>query len=118
MCKVLKDGGSGLKILYAETLKGMGIPMSRPNKSSMQFHGVNPRKKAKSLGQIALDVVFGDEENFRKEMLTFEMVDFHIAYHAILRWSAYACFMARPCYVYLKLKMLGPKGVITVTGNR
>ena len=26
--------------------------------------------------------------------------------------------MARPCYVYLKLKMPGPRGVITVTGNR
>ena len=26
--------------------------------------------------------------------------------------------MARPCYVYLKLKMPGPKGVITVIGNR
>ena len=26
--------------------------------------------------------------------------------------------MARPCYVYLKLKMPGPKGVITVTGDR
>ena len=25
--------------------------------------------------------------------------------------------MARPCYVYFKLKMPGPKGVITVTGN-
>ena len=26
--------------------------------------------------------------------------------------------MAHPCYVYLKLKMPRPKGVITVTGNR
>ena len=26
--------------------------------------------------------------------------------------------MARPCYMYLKLKMPGPKGVITITGNR
>ena len=26
--------------------------------------------------------------------------------------------MAQPCYVYHKLKMPGPKGVITVTGNR
>ena len=26
--------------------------------------------------------------------------------------------MAQPCYVYLKLKMHGPKGVITITGNR
>nr|XP_040256289.1 uncharacterized protein LOC120974008 [Aegilops tauschii subsp. strangulata] len=32
-------------------------------------------------------------------------------------WPAYARFMARPYYMYLKLKMPGPKGVITVTGN-
>jgi hypothetical protein len=25
--------------------------------------------------------------------------------------------MARPCYVYLKLKMPGPKGIITITGD-
>jgi hypothetical protein len=112
------DGGSGLNILYAETLKGMGIPMSRLSESSMQFHGVIPGKKAKSLGQIALDVVFGDDKNFRKERLTFEVVDFRSAYHAILGRPAYAWFMARPCYVYLKLKITGPKGVITVTGNR
>ena len=39
-------------------------------------------------------------------------------YHAILGRPAYVSFMARPCYVYLKLKMPGPKGVITITGNR
>ena len=48
----------------------------------------------------------------------FEVVDFHSANHAILGRTAYACFMARPCYVYLKLKTPGPRGVITVTGNR
>ena len=84
----------------------------------MSFYGVIPGKKAASLGQIALDVVFGDSKNFRKEKLTFEVVDFQSAYHAILGRPAYARFMARPCYVYLKLKMPGPKGVITVTGNR
>ena len=45
-------------------------------------------------------------------------MDFQSAYHAILGMPAYARFMARPCYVYLKLKMSGPKGVITITGNR
>ena len=84
----------------------------------MSFHGVIPGKKAESLGQIALDVVFGDSKHFRKEKLTFEVVDFQSAYHAILGRPAYARFMARPCYVYLKLKMPGPKGVITVTGDR
>ena len=84
----------------------------------MSFHGVIPGKKAESLGQIALDVVFSDSKNYRKEKLTFEVVDFQSAYHAILCRPAYARFMARPCYVYLKLKMPGPKGVITITGNR
>ncbi|XP_020195251.1 uncharacterized protein [Aegilops tauschii subsp. strangulata] len=118
LTKVLMDGGSGLNILYVETLKGMGIPMSKLSTSSMSFHGVIPGKKAHSLGQIALDVVFGDSKNYRKEKLTFEVVDFQSAYHAILGRPAYARFMARPCYVYLKMKMPGPKGVITVTGNR
>ena len=63
-------------------------------------------------------MVFGDSKNFRKEKLTFEVVDFESAYHAILGRPAYASFMARPCYVYLKLKMPSLKGEITITGNR
>ena len=63
LTKVLMDGGSSLNILYAETLKGMGIPMSRLSESNMSFHGVIPGKKVASLGQIALDVVFGDSKN-------------------------------------------------------
>ena len=96
----------------------MGIPMSKLIERNMRFHGVIPGKKADSLGQITLDVVFGDSKNYRKEKLTFEVVNFHSAYHAILGRSAYAHFMARPCYVYLKLKMPGPEGVITVIANR
>nr|XP_020193331.1 uncharacterized protein LOC109779134 [Aegilops tauschii subsp. strangulata] len=109
------DGGSGLNILYAETLRGMGIQMSKLSESNMR---VIPGKKADSLVQITLDVVFGDSKNYCKEKLTFEVVDFHSAYHAILGRPAYAHFMARPCYVYLKLKMPGPRDVITVIGNR
>ena len=42
------------------------------------------------------------------------MVDFLGSYHAILGWPCYAKFMAIPNYTYLKLKMLGPNGVITM----
>ena len=42
LTKVLMDGGSSLNILYAETLQGMGIPMSKLSESNMQFHGVIP----------------------------------------------------------------------------
>ena len=76
LTNVLMDGGSGLNILYAETLKGMGIPMSKLSVSNISFHGVIPGKKAESLGQIALDVVFGDSKHYRKEKLTFEVMDF------------------------------------------
>src|SRR3954463_2051118 len=63
LTKVLMDGGSGLNILYAKTLKGMGIPMYRLSTSKLSFHGVIPCKKAESLGQITLDVVFSDAMN-------------------------------------------------------
>ena len=39
-------------------------------------------------------------------------------YHALFGRPAYAKFMARPCYVYLQLKMPGHKGTITVHGIR
>src|SRR6187399_2810872 len=117
LTRVLMDGCSGSNILYAATLRDMGIPMSKLSESNMRFHGVIPGKKADSLGQITLDVVFGESKNYRKEKVMFEVVDFNSAYHAILGRPAYARFMDRPCYVYLKLKMPGPNGVITVTGN-
>ena len=47
-------------------------------------------------------------------MLTFEVVVFWGAYHAILGRPYYAKFMAIPNYTYLKLKMPGPRGIITV----
>ncbi|XP_066333095.1 uncharacterized protein [Miscanthus floridulus] len=48
------------------------------------------------------------------ETLTFEVVGFHGTYHAILGRPFYAKFMVVPNYTYLKLKMPGPGGVITV----
>ncbi|XP_066310979.1 uncharacterized protein [Miscanthus floridulus] len=48
------------------------------------------------------------------ETLTFEVVGFHGTYHAILGRPCYVKFMAVPNYTYLKLKMLGPGGIITI----
>jgi hypothetical protein len=71
-------------------------------------------KRAEPVGQIDLPVCFGTPSNFWKETLTFEVVGFHGTYHAILGRPCYAKFMAVPNYTYLKLKMSGPKGVITI----
>jgi hypothetical protein len=111
--KVLMDGGSSLNILYTHTLRLMGIELDQLRPSTTPFHGVAPGKRAQPLGQIDLLVWFGTPDNFRKETLTFEVVGFRGAYHAILRRSCYSKFMAVPNYTYLKMKMPGPKGVIT-----
>jgi hypothetical protein len=42
------------------------------------------------------------------------VVGFRGAYHAIFGRPCYAKFMAVPNYTYLKMKMSGPNGVITV----
>ena len=73
-----------------------------------------PGKKALPVGRIDLPVCFGTPANFRKETLTFEVVAFRGSYHAIIGRPGYARFMAIPNYTYLKLKMPGPKGVITI----
>jgi hypothetical protein len=71
-------------------------------------------RRAEPIGQNDLPICFGTPSNFIKETLTFEVVGFHRTYHAILGCPCYAKFMAVSNYTYLKLKMSGPKGVITV----
>ena len=66
---------------------------------------------------IKLDVTFGGATHFRTESMEFEIVDWRTQYHAILGRPAFARFMAVPHYAYLQLKMPGPKGAITVSGN-
>ena len=66
------------------------------------------------LGQIDLPVTFGDRSNYRTKTLTFDVVGFPLAFHAILGRPCYTKFMAVPNYTYLKLKMPGPHGVITI----
>src|SRR4051812_35206553 len=82
--------------------------------SSVTFHGIVPGRQANSLGEITLDVTFGTQDNYRTEPLSFKVVPFKSAYHTIFERPAYWAFMARPCYIYNMIKLLGPKGLITV----
>jgi hypothetical protein len=114
LTKVLMDGGSSLNIIYAETLRLLGIDLSTIRVGVAPFHGIVPGKRILPLGQLDLPVCFGTPSNFRKETLTFEVVRFRGTYHAVLGRPCYAKFMAVPNYTYLKLKMPGPTGVITI----
>jgi hypothetical protein len=81
------------------------------------FHGIVPGAANYPLGKIELDVCFGDNSNYHREKLEFEVMDWPSQYHAILGRPAFAKFMAVPHYAYLTLKIPGPKGMITVQGS-
>ncbi|KAK1610840.1 hypothetical protein QYE76_034513 [Lolium multiflorum] len=118
MSKVFMDGGSGLNLLFASTMKAMGLTVDMLKESDTGFHSIIPTQPAYSLGKTSLDVVFGTPNNFRKEKVEFEVVDWESQYHAILGRPAFAKFMAVPHYAYLKLKMPGNNGTpITVHGS-
>jgi hypothetical protein len=114
LTKVLMDGGSSLNIIYAETLRLLGIDLSTIRAGASPFHGIVPGKRVLPLGQLDLAVCFRTPSNFHRETLTFEVVGFRGTYHAVLGRPCYTKFMAVPNYTYLKLKMSGPNGVITV----
>jgi hypothetical protein len=90
------------------------IDLSTIRAGAVPFHGIIPGKRVQPLGQLDLPVCFGTPSNFRKETLTFEVVGFRGTYHAVLGRPCYTKFMAVPNYTYLKLKMPGPNGVVTV----
>jgi hypothetical protein len=114
LTKVLINGGSSLNTIYAETLGLLEIDLSTIRASAAPFHGIIPGKRVLPLGQLDRPVYFGTPSNFRKETLTFEVVGFRVTYHTVLGRPCYAKFMGVPNYTYLKLKMPGPNGVITV----
>ena len=117
LTRVLMDGGSSLNLLYQDTVRKMGINPSRIKPTRTTFKGVIPGVEARCTGSITLEVVFGSPDNFRSEELIFDIVSFRNGYHALLRRTAFARFNAVPHYAYLKHKMPGPRGIITVNGN-
>ena len=115
--RIFIDGGSSLNLIYADTLRKMNISLANLTPTDTRFHGIAPEKPTYPLRKIALDVQFGTRENFRKEKLEFEVIDWPSQYHALLGRPAYARFMAVPHYTYLLWRIPGPKGPITVKGS-
>ena len=78
------------------------------------FHGVVPGKRAILLGQMDLPVTFGESSSFQKETLTFEVVGFKGAYHAILGEAMLHEVHGHPELHVPQAEMPGPHGVITM----
>jgi hypothetical protein len=118
LTKVLIDGGSGLNLIFASTLRKMGLDFTDMLVSRKSpFYGIIPGNAAHPLGTVLLPVTFGTRENYRTEFIKFEVANFESCYHVILDRPALAKFMAVPHYVYLLLKMRGQSGVLTLRGD-
>jgi hypothetical protein len=118
LTRVLIDGGSGLNLIFASTLRKMGLDLTDmlvPSKPP--FYGIVPGNAANPLCMVVLLVTFGMRENYRTEFIKFEVANIESSYHAILGRLALAKFMAMPHYVYLLLKMPGRSGVLTLRGD-
>src|SRR4051812_3281222 len=103
--------------MYLETLEKMNLTRANLKHNTVEFHGVVPGKKGNSLGCIKLPVAFGYVNNYREEMIKFEVLDFKSSCHVIFGRPTYHKFHARPCYIYNKLKILGSNDMITVAGS-
>ena len=63
--KVLIDGSVGLNIIFADTLKKIGLDFtSLLTPTDVPFYEIVPDKDAMPLGQITLLVTFGNPNNF------------------------------------------------------
>ncbi|XP_073360345.1 uncharacterized protein [Aegilops tauschii subsp. strangulata] len=97
------------------TKLGLKAEDLEPNRTI--FHGIMPGLSCSPIGRVRLDVLFGDSSHFRREPIWFEVVDLSSAYHTLLGRPTLGRFMAVPHYAYLKMKMPGPKGLITITSD-
>ncbi|XP_073353871.1 uncharacterized protein [Aegilops tauschii subsp. strangulata] len=85
--RVLIDGGSSINILYHDTMTKLSLKAEDLEPTRTIFHGIVPGLSCSPIGRVRLDVLFGDSSHFRREPIWFEM------------------------------KMPGPRGLITITGD-
>jgi hypothetical protein len=88
--RVFMDAGSRINLIYAKTLRAMHISLEFLKPTDCSFHGIVPGSANYPLGRIALNICFGNRQNYRREKLDFEVMDWPSQYHAILGRPAFS----------------------------
>ena len=113
--RTLIDGGAGLNVLSMEAFSLLHVPLERLQ-PSRPFSGVGVGSTT-SFGQIRLPVTFGTYDNFRTELIDFDIARISIPYNAILGYPTLAKFMVATHPAYNLMKMPGSSGVLTMSGD-
>ena len=101
--KTLIDGSAGLNVLSAQTFDSLQVSYDQlqPTKP---FSGVTDGSTT-PIGQVRLPVTFGERNNYRTELIDFDIAHIRLSYHAILGYPALAKFMVVTHHGYNILKM-------------
>jgi hypothetical protein len=102
------DGGSSINVTFSRTLQALGVAVEDLTESHTPFFGIVLTEGEYPLGHIYLSVTFGIPENYRTELLRFEVACLDCGYNTIIGRPGLAKFMAIPHYPYMVLKMSGP----------
>jgi hypothetical protein len=118
VANALVDNGASLNLIMRKTFIEMGLNLSDLTPVLDKFHGVIPGQSSTPIGCINLEVSYGTGYDKCKEMLTFEVASFDIGYNCIRGRLLLQKFMAVIHTAYATLKILGPKGIITIKANQ
>jgi hypothetical protein len=116
--KTLIDNEALLNLMMRKIFIEMGLKLSDLTPVHDTFHGIIPGQASTHIGRIDLKVSYGTGENKRREMLMFEVASFNIGYNCILGRSFLLRFMAVIHTAYATIKMLDPRGVITLKSDQ
>ena len=110
--KTLIHGGAGLNVLSVHTFDRLQVPYYQLHPTK-PFSGVTDGS-THPIGQVSLPATFGERNNYRIELINFDVADIRLPYNAILGYPTLAKFMAATHHGYNVLKMPGSGGIITV----
>ena len=101
--KTLIDGSAGLNVLSVDTFDNLQVPYEQlqPTKP---FSGVTDGSTT-PIGQVRLPVTFDTRDNYRTELIDFDVAHIRLPYNAIHGYPALAKFMAVTHHSYNILKM-------------
>jgi hypothetical protein len=118
VAKTLIDNGASLNLIMRKTFIEMCLNLSDLTPVHDMFHDIIPGQSSTPIGLIDLEVSSGTRDNKHREMLMFKVASFNISYNCILGRTFLLKFMVVIHTAYATMKILGPKGVVTIKANQ